>query len=131
MWSQGLGGAVVDVVALSLVVNLFTEPGERAKAMGVYGFVCAGGGGKGVLLGGVLISTLNWHWIFLVNLPIGIAVYALCLRLLPKDVAQPHKDGLAQRVPCWHSLSLSRREGPTRRYLCDFCASAMWLRMPF
>ena len=83
--AQGLGGAVVDAVALSLLVNLFTEPEERAQAMGVYGFVCAGGGTIGVLLGGVLTSTLNWHWIFLVNLPIGIAVYALCLRLLPKD----------------------------------------------
>lgn len=66
--------------------------------MGVYGFVCAGGCGKGVLLGGVLTSTLNWHWIFLVNLPIGIAVYALCLRLLLKDVEQPHKDALTGQV---------------------------------
>jgi MFS family permease len=80
---QGLGGAVVSAVALSLIMNLFTEPGERAKAMGVYGFVCAGGGSIGVLLGGMLTSSLSWHWIFLVNLPIGIAVYLLCLRLLP------------------------------------------------
>ncbi len=80
---QGLGGAVVSAVALSLIMNLFTEPAERAKAMGVYGFVCAGGGSIGVLLGGVLTSSLSWHWIFLVNLPIGIAVYLLCLRLLP------------------------------------------------
>lgn len=80
---QGLGGAVVSAVALSLIMNLFTEPAERAKAMGVYGFVCAGGGSVGVLLGGLLTSSLSWHWIFLVNLPIGIAVYMLCLRLLP------------------------------------------------
>jgi EmrB/QacA subfamily drug resistance transporter len=80
---QGLGGAVVSAVALSLIMNLFTEPAERAKAMGVYGFVCAGGGSIGVLLGGLLTSTLSWHWIFLVNLPIGIAVYVLCLRWLP------------------------------------------------
>jgi EmrB/QacA subfamily drug resistance transporter len=85
---QGLGGAVVDAVALSLVVSLFTEPTERAKAMGVYGFVCAGGGSIGVLLGGVLTSSLSWHWIFLVNLPIGVAVYLLTLRLLPKDSLQ-------------------------------------------
>jgi len=51
--------------------------------MGVYGFVCAGGGSVGVLLGGLLTSTLDWHWIFLVNIPIGIVVFALCLRLLP------------------------------------------------
>ncbi|SEA88461.1 DHA2 family efflux MFS transporter permease subunit [Variovorax sp. YR216] len=80
---QGLGGAVVSAVALSLIMNLFTEPGERAKAMGVYGFVCAGGGSIGVLLGGLLTGALSWHWIFLVNLPIGVAVYALCMALLP------------------------------------------------
>ncbi|MCD0505678.1 DHA2 family efflux MFS transporter permease subunit, partial [Bordetella petrii] len=80
---QGLGGAVVSAVALSLIMNLFPEPGERAKAMGVYGFVCAGGGSVGVLLGGVLTSALSWHWIFLVNLPIGAAVFGLCLFLLP------------------------------------------------
>ncbi|NBD02612.1 MFS transporter [Burkholderia thailandensis] len=81
---QGLGGAVVSAVALSLIMNLFTEPGERAKAMGVYSFVCAGGGSLGVLLGGVLTSVLSWHWIFLVNLPIGVAAYALSAALLPK-----------------------------------------------
>jgi len=80
---QGLGGAVVTAVALSLIMTLFTDPAERAKAMGVYGFVCAGGGSIGVLLGGLLTSTLSWHWIFLVNLPIGIAVFALCLRVIP------------------------------------------------
>jgi EmrB/QacA subfamily drug resistance transporter len=80
---QGVGGAVVSAVSLSLIMSMFTEPGERAKAMGVYGFVCAAGGSVGLLLGGVLTSALNWHWIFLVNLPIGAAVYALCMGLLP------------------------------------------------
>jgi EmrB/QacA subfamily drug resistance transporter len=80
---QGLGGAIVSAVALSLIVTLFTEPGERAKAMGVFGFVAAGGGSIGVLLGGILTDVLDWHWIFLVNLPIGVAVFALCLSLLP------------------------------------------------
>jgi len=82
---QGLGGAVVSAIALSLIMNLFGEPDERAKAMGIYGFVCAGGGSIGVLAGGVLTNTLNWHWVFLVNLPIGAAVFALCLLLLPAD----------------------------------------------
>ena len=82
---QGVGGAVVSAVALSLVMMLFTETGDRAKAMGVYGFVASGGGTLGVLAGGVLTDTLNWHWIFLVNIPIGIAVYALSTRLLPAD----------------------------------------------
>jgi EmrB/QacA subfamily drug resistance transporter len=81
--AQGLGAAVVSAVALSLTMNLFTEPAERAKAMGVFGFVAAGGGSIGVLLGGILTGALNWHWIFLVNLPIGVAVFALSLLLLP------------------------------------------------
>jgi len=82
---QGLGGAVVSAVALSLIMNLFTEPAERAKAMGVYGFVCAGGGSIGVLLGGLLTGALSWHWIFLINLPIGAAVCLMCLAWLPRD----------------------------------------------
>jgi EmrB/QacA subfamily drug resistance transporter len=80
---QGLGGAVVSAVAFSLIMNLFTETGERAKAMGVFGFVMSGGGTIGVLLGGVLTDALSWHWIFLVNIPIGVAVYLFSLRLLP------------------------------------------------
>jgi EmrB/QacA subfamily drug resistance transporter len=80
---QGLGGAVVSAVSLSLIMTLFTEPAERAKAMGVFGFVASGGGSLGVLLGGVLTDWLSWHWIFLVNIPVGVAVFALCLRLLP------------------------------------------------
>jgi EmrB/QacA subfamily drug resistance transporter len=80
---QGFGGAVVSAVGLGLVMNLFTEQGDRAKAMGVYGFVASGGGTIGVLLGGILTDRLNWHWIFLVNLPVGIAVVVLCIRLLP------------------------------------------------
>jgi len=80
---QGVGGALASAVGLSLVVTLFTEPLERAKAMGVSGFVASGGGALGVLLGGVLTDLLNWHWIFLVNVPIGLAVCALVLRLVP------------------------------------------------
>ena len=80
---QGLGGAVVSAVALSLIVTLFTEPGERAKAMGVFGFVAAGGGSIGVLLGGILTDAFAWNWIFLVNVPIGIAVVVFSLVVLP------------------------------------------------
>jgi EmrB/QacA subfamily drug resistance transporter len=82
---QGLGGAVVTAVALSLIMDLFSETADRAKAMGIYGFVCSAGGSLGVLLGGFLTTTFNWHWIFLVNLPIGAAVYFASLRLLPPD----------------------------------------------
>jgi EmrB/QacA subfamily drug resistance transporter len=87
---QGIGGATASAVALSLMMTLFTEPAERAKAMGVFGFVAAGGGSIGVLLGGILTDSLDWHWIFLVNLPIGVLVYALSLRLLP---AAPGMEG--------------------------------------
>ena len=80
---QGVGGAIASAVSLSLIMTLFTEPTERAKAMGVFGFVAAGGGSVGVLLGGVLTDSLDWHWIFLVNVPIGVLVCALCMRLLP------------------------------------------------
>jgi len=80
---QGLGGAIVAAVALSLIMTLFTEPGERAKAMGVIGFVAAGGGSVGVILGGVLTDALSWHWIFLVNVPVGIGVVVASMAVLP------------------------------------------------
>jgi EmrB/QacA subfamily drug resistance transporter len=84
---QGLGGAVVSAIALSLIMNLFTEPVDRAKAMGIYGFVMAGGGSVGALLGGLLTDALSWHWVFLVNIPIGVAVYALTVILLRESRA--------------------------------------------
>lgn len=80
---QGLGGALVTATALSLIIHLFSDPIERAKAIGSYSFVCAGGGSIGVLLGGILINTYDWHSIFLVNLPLGLIVLGLTHRLLP------------------------------------------------
>jgi EmrB/QacA subfamily drug resistance transporter len=80
---QGVGGAAVSAVALSLTMVLFTEPADRAKAMGIFGFVASGGGSIGVLLGGLLTDTLNWHWIFLINVPVGIAVFVLAFSLIP------------------------------------------------
>src|ERR1700751_2798111 len=80
---QGVGGAVASAVSLSLMLTLFTEPAERAKAMGIFGFVAAGGGSIGVLLGGVLTDLISWHWIFLVNVPIGALVILLSMRMLP------------------------------------------------
>jgi EmrB/QacA subfamily drug resistance transporter len=82
---QGLAGAVVSAVALGLITGLFQQPADRAKAMGTFGFVMSSGGAIGVLLGGILTATLSWHWIFLVNVPIGVAVTILCLRVLPPD----------------------------------------------
>jgi EmrB/QacA subfamily drug resistance transporter len=80
---QGIGGAVVSAVALSLMMTLFTDPAERAKAMGIFGFVASGGGSLGVLLGGILTDALNWHWIFLVNVPVGVLVVVLTLVVIP------------------------------------------------
>ena len=91
---QGLGGAVVTAVALSLIMTLFTENSDRAKAMGIYGFVCSAGGSIGVLLGGFLTTALNWHWIFLVNVPIGVLVYLASARLLPPDRTQEQRPRL-------------------------------------
>ncbi|MDF1604259.1 DHA2 family efflux MFS transporter permease subunit [Nocardioides sp. YIM 152315] len=84
---QGLGGAAVSAVALSLIVGLFSDPGERARAMGVFGFVMSGGGAVGVLLGGVLTGLFSWHWIFLVNVPIGVVVWVAARHVLPADDA--------------------------------------------
>jgi EmrB/QacA subfamily drug resistance transporter len=81
--AQGLGGAIVSAAGLSLMMSLFTEPAERAKAMGVVGFISAGGGSVGVLLGGILTSFFGWHAIFMVNIPVGIAVYILAFRYVP------------------------------------------------
>jgi EmrB/QacA subfamily drug resistance transporter len=106
---QGFGGAVVSAVGLGLVMNLFTEQADRAKAMGVYGFVASGGGTIGVLLGGILTDRLNWHWIFLVNLPVGIAVVALCFRLLPAGSGQEQRQriDIAGAVTVTASLMLA------------------------
>jgi EmrB/QacA subfamily drug resistance transporter len=82
---QGVGGAMTSAVILGIIVTMFPEPAERAKALGVYTFVAAGGGSIGLLAGGVLTETINWHWIFYVNLPIGVAVAILIARLLDND----------------------------------------------
>ncbi len=86
---QGIGGAIASAIGLSLVMLLFTDPGERAKAMGVAGFVASGGGSIGVVLGGVLTDVLSWHWIFLVNVPLGVVVCFLVLRLVPSTAGIP------------------------------------------
>src|SRR2546422_2172650 len=84
---QGIGGAIASAVSLSLMMTIFTETGERAKAMGVFGFVASGGGSIGVLLGGILTDTLDWHWVFLGNFPIRVLRVLLSLRLLPAPPA--------------------------------------------
>jgi EmrB/QacA subfamily drug resistance transporter len=82
---QGLGGAMTSAVILGMIVTMFPEPRERAKAIGVYGFVASAGGSIGLLIGGVLTQAINWHWIFFVNLPIGVLTATLAVRLLARD----------------------------------------------
>ena len=82
---QGLGGAVVSAVALALIMDLFPEPDVRVRAMGYFGFLMAAGGSVGVLLGGLITDAFNWHWIFLINIPVGALVLAFTVKLLPRD----------------------------------------------
>jgi EmrB/QacA subfamily drug resistance transporter len=82
---QGVGGAMTSAVVLGMIVTMFPEPREQAKAIGVYSFVASAGGSIGLLAGGVLTEAINWHWIFFVNVPIGIATAAFAMRLLGHD----------------------------------------------
>jgi EmrB/QacA subfamily drug resistance transporter len=82
---QGVGGAMTSAVILGMIVTMFPEPREQAKAIGVYGFVASAGGSVGLLAGGVLTQSINWHWIFFVNVPIGVATVALALRYIERD----------------------------------------------
>jgi EmrB/QacA subfamily drug resistance transporter len=82
---QGIGGAFTSAVILGMIVTLFPGPREMAKAIGVYAFVASAGGAVGLLAGGILTQAINWHWIFFVNLPIGIATAALAIRVIPRD----------------------------------------------
>jgi len=78
---QGIAGAFASAVVLGMIVTMFPEPREQAKAIGVYGFVASGGGTIGLLLGGVLTQAINWHWIFFINVPLGLLTAAAALRL--------------------------------------------------
>ncbi|HEX5120784.1 MAG TPA: MFS transporter [Pseudonocardiaceae bacterium] len=80
---QGVGGALASAVILGMIVSMFPEPAARAKALGVYGFVASAGGSIGLLAGGVLTSRLDWHWIFLINVPIGVVTALLAVRYVP------------------------------------------------
>jgi EmrB/QacA subfamily drug resistance transporter len=90
---QGMGGAIIAPAALSIIITTFKDPGERARAMGIWGFVVSSGGSIGVLLGGVLTQTLGWPWIFFVNLPVGLGALALCRPLLDPDPAPDTRGG--------------------------------------
>ena len=82
---QGVGGAMTSAVILGMIVTMFPEPREQAKAIGVYAFVASAGGSVGLLAGGVITQSIDWHWIFFVNIPIGIATAVFATRLLERD----------------------------------------------
>ena len=82
---QGIGGAVSSAVILAMIVTLFPRPDEQAKAFGVFSFIASAGAAIGLLAGGLITQTVSWHWIFFVNLPLGIATAVVAVRLLPND----------------------------------------------
>ncbi|MDP9228458.1 MAG: MFS transporter [Actinomycetota bacterium] len=90
---QGVGGAMTSAVILGMIVTMFPEPREQAKAIGVYAFVASGGGSVGLLAGGVLTETINWHWIFIINIPIAIVTAILAARLIERDKGIGFGDG--------------------------------------
>ncbi len=100
---QGVGGAITNAIALSLVMGLFPEPGARAKAMGIFGFVAAGGGSVGAFLGGILTGAFNWHWIFLVNLPVGLLVFVLSLYF----ISGVRDTGEKQKLDLWGAVTVT------------------------
>jgi EmrB/QacA subfamily drug resistance transporter len=91
---QGAGGAMTSAVILGVIVTMFTEPREQAKAIGVFAFVASAGGAVGLLAGGVLTQAINWHWIFFINVPIGVATAALARRYVVADQGTGADSGL-------------------------------------
>jgi len=100
---QGIGGALSAGVIIALIVTGFTDPDERARAMSVFTFTIAGGGALGLLAGGLLTQWINWHWIFFINLPIGVATL-----LAGRALIEDHEGiGLRQGVDVWGSILVS------------------------
>ncbi len=82
---QGIGAAMTSAVILGMIVTMFPQPREQAMAIGIYSFVASAGASIGLLAGGLITQAINWHWIFFVNLPIGVAAAVLAARLLEND----------------------------------------------
>jgi EmrB/QacA subfamily drug resistance transporter len=90
---QGVGGALTSAVILGMIVTMFPEPREQAKAIGVFAFVASAGAAVGLLAGGILTQVLNWHWIFFVNLPVGAATAILAVRVIEQDRGAGYRAG--------------------------------------
>ena len=127
---QGVGGALTSAVVLGMIVKMFPEPRDQAKAIGVYGFVASAGGSIGLLAGGVLTEAINWHWIFFINVPVGIATAVLALRLVEDDEGigarrgrRPSRRGGAHRRPdarrLQHPAGRPSRAGARPRRWCS------------
>jgi MFS family permease len=93
-FAQGIGGALSASVIIAIVVTEFPEPAERAKAMSAYIFVAVGGGSIGLLVGGILTQALTWHWIFFINVPIGVATFILGRTLIEENVGLGIRNGV-------------------------------------
>lgn len=104
---QGFGGSVMTAVSLALAMSMFSAIGERARVIAILGFVGVAGGSIGVVLGGIVTSVLGWHWVFLINGPIGVLVSALCFSLLP--VANTSLK--TQRVDIWGAVTITASLG--------------------
>jgi EmrB/QacA subfamily drug resistance transporter len=92
-FAQGMGGAMTSAVILGMIVTMFPQPREQAKAIGVFAFVASAGAAVGLLAGGILTQVLNWHWIFFVNLPVGVATAAAALRVIERDRGAGYRAG--------------------------------------
>ena len=90
---QGMGGAATSAVILGMIVTMFPQPREQAKAIGVFAFVASAGAAVGLLAGGILTQVLNWHWIFFVNLPVGAATAIAALRVIERDRGAGYRAG--------------------------------------
>ncbi len=90
---QGLGGALVSPAALAIITTTFAEGPERTKALGVWAAIAGGGSAVGLILGGVLVDAFSWPWVFIVNVPVGIAAAVAAFRLIPESKAEHGVDG--------------------------------------
>lgn len=91
---QGVGGAMASAVILGMIFMMFPTPSDQAKAIGVFGFVASSGGSIGLVLGGLITESINWHWIFFINIPIGVLVAVMAMRLIDKDQGIGLKQGM-------------------------------------